>query len=200
VSFPTDTPRFFTLPEAPISPKACTEVPTSTIVARKVDHPTTTTGNQSFGGGANASVEVSVRGHGGRGDDGPSLDDRDCTKGYLKSAIDPFAAAQIKSGRLLKILVCVDPVEQLDPKPGEILGRFQQPSGSSRLCMPRVEEFFSDQVCWVDCRRRRGRKGGLFGGDIGRFGSGWSEMEQDLRGADRLSRGFNTGGPRVKSS
>ena len=62
VSSPTDTPRFFTLPEAPISPKACTEVPTSTIVARKVDHPTTTTGNQCFGGGANASVEISVRG------------------------------------------------------------------------------------------------------------------------------------------
>jgi hypothetical protein len=29
----------------------------------------------------------------------------------------------------------------------------------------------------------------IFGGDIGRFGVGWSEMEQDLRGADRLSRG-----------
>ena len=41
---------------------------------------------------------------------------------------------------------------------------------------------------------------GRFGGDIGRFGVGWSEMEQDLRGADRLSREFNTGGPRVKSS
>ena len=41
---------------------------------------------------------------------------------------------------------------------------------------------------------------GRFGGDIGRLGSGWSEMEEDLRGADRLSRGFNTGGPRVKSS
>jgi hypothetical protein len=66
VSSLNDNSRFFhvTLPEAPISPKASTEVPTSTIVARKVDHPTTTTGNQSFGGGANASVELSVRGHG----------------------------------------------------------------------------------------------------------------------------------------
>ena len=27
--------------------------------------------------------------------------------------------------------------------------------------MPRVEELFSDQVYWVDCRRRRGSKGGL---------------------------------------
>ena len=72
-SSPNDNSRFFhvTLPEAPISPKASTEVPTSTIVARKeVDHPTTTTGNQCFGGGANASVELSVRGQWGRGDDG----------------------------------------------------------------------------------------------------------------------------------
>jgi hypothetical protein len=53
-------------------------------------------------------------------------------------------------------------------------------------------------------RRRRGhwgrKKGGLFGGDIGRIGVGWSEMEEDLGGADRLSREFNTGGPRLKSS
>jgi hypothetical protein len=51
-------------------------------------------------------------------------------------------------------------------------------------------------MCQTTVTRRRrghwGRKGGLFGGDIGRLGSGWSDMEEDLRGADRLSREINT--------
>ena len=41
-----------------------------------------------------------------------------------------------------------------------------------------------------------------FGGDIGRFGSGWSEMEQDLHGADpcrvNLTREVPVLNPRVE--
>jgi hypothetical protein len=43
----------------------------------------------------------------------------------MKSALDPFVAVQIKSGRSLKMIVKENPMEQLDPKTGKIVGIFK---------------------------------------------------------------------------